>query len=64
MPKFQVEDFIADLEPVDYDTGFWCRRCLLPSGVRIVAMITIGPSSHLRTFHICTDCKSFAVDPK
>jgi hypothetical protein len=42
MPKFQVEDFIADLEPVDYDTGFWCRRCLLPSGVRIVAMITIG----------------------
>lgn len=64
MPAFRVEDFLASVEPIDYDTGLWCRKCLLPSGLHIVAMVTIGPSSHVRHFYVCADCKSFQVDPK
>lgn len=58
-----VPTLTVSVEPLDYEHGGWCRRCLLPSGVRIITMVTIGPSSHLRTFDVCGDCKSFAVDP-
>lgn len=51
------------VEAVDYEFGGWCRRCLLPSGVRVTAMVSIGPSSTLRTFDVCGDCNGSAVDP-
>lgn len=53
----------VSVEPVDYEFGGWCRRCLLPSGVRVTAMVTLGPRSELRTFDRCTDCLSSHVDP-
>jgi hypothetical protein len=51
------------VEPVDYDFGGWCNRCLLPSGVRVTMMVTIGPSASLRTFDRCTDCLDGDVNP-
>ena len=51
------------VEPVDYAYGCWCRDCLLPSGVEILAMVTIGPSAHLRRFRRCFDCGGDRVDP-
>lgn len=53
----------VSVEPVEKIYGGWCRRCLLPSGVRVIAMCTIGPSSTLRTFDRCTDCLGSQVDP-
>lgn len=51
------------VEPLDYEFGGWCHRCSLPSGVRVTAMVTIGPSSHLRAFDKCTRCLGSRVDP-
>lgn len=53
----------VSVEPVDYEYGGWCRRCLLPTGVRVTAVVTIGPSSVLRTFDRCTDCHGADVEP-
>jgi hypothetical protein len=53
----------VSVEPVDYQFGGWCRTCLLPSGVRVIAMVTLGPRSTLRTFDRCTDCHGDQVDP-
>jgi hypothetical protein len=53
----------VSVEPVEFEYGGWCQRCLLPSGVRITAMVTLGPSSTLRTFDRCTDCLGSHVDP-
>lgn len=54
---------VVSVEPLDYEYGGWCRTCLLPSGVQVLAVITIGPSSHLRTFQRCTACLGGNVDP-
>lgn len=53
----------VSVEPVDYQYGGWCNRCMLPSGMRVLAVVTIGPSSTLRTFDRCTDCHSSDVEP-
>lgn len=53
----------VSVEPVDYTYGGWCRTCLLPSGVRVLAMVTIGPAAHLQTFDRCVDCGGAQVDP-
>jgi hypothetical protein len=50
-------------EPLDYVYGGWCRRCMLPTGVHVTVMVSIGPSSHLREFDCCTECQSFDVEP-
>ena len=51
------------VDPLDYNYGGWCRRCLLPTGVQITAMCTLGPSAVLRTFNRCTECFGDQVDP-
>jgi hypothetical protein len=54
---------LATVEPVDYSFGGWCHTCLLPSGVRVTAMCTLGPAASLRTFDRCTECLGSDVDP-
>lgn len=54
----------VSVEPLDYEFGGWCPRCLLPSAVHVTAMITIGPSSHLQTFDRCTECLGPAEPPE
>jgi hypothetical protein len=54
---------LVSVEPVDYTYGGWCRECALPSGVRVVVMVGIGPSFHLRTFDRCGDCGGDQIDP-
>lgn len=50
------------VEPVDFEFGGWCRVCLLPSGVRVLLMVTIGSRTELRTFDRCVDCGGDQVD--
>jgi hypothetical protein len=54
---------VVSVEPIDYEYGGWCRKCLLPSGVRVTAVCTIGPTASLRTFDRCTQCLGSRVDP-
>jgi hypothetical protein len=63
MPRIRVHDLVVSVEPIDYSFGHWCRKCLLPSGMHVKGVVTIGPRSELRDFYVCTDCKSFQVDP-
>lgn len=61
-----AREVTVTLEALDYEFGGWCRSCLLPSGVRVMMMITAeGPKGYteLRTFDRCVDCGGDQVDP-
>lgn len=47
---------VATIEALDVETGLWCDRCALPSGVEAHAAMTLGGKTSLFTVRRCRDC--------
>ena len=49
-----IELFAAD----EIETGLWCPRCLLPSGVQVTVMVRHpdGTIGEFGKFRACSDC--------
>jgi hypothetical protein len=46
------------VEPVATETGLWCSRCLLPSGILVWLAISLGDQMHLQRMRRCRECGS------
>lgn len=48
-------------EYVDHDTGHWCNRCLLSTGLRIWVVASYLTRCHLQTWLWCSECQGHDV---
>lgn len=51
------------VEFLGYQTGLWCRTCMLGSGARFWYVATIGETQSLRDAYACLDCSGRDIEP-
>ena len=49
------------LEYVDHDTGHWCNRCRLGTGLRMWVAVIATTGMHLQQRLYCTECASHDI---
>lgn len=54
MPRYRITAVVCEV--LAHDTGHWCRRCLLGSGVRAWVTVRLGSQMHLQTRVWCDEC--------
>jgi len=54
--RANVTFLVVRVTPLGYDTGHWCRTCVLPSGIRVWLGVQCGPALSMRAHVWCRDC--------
>jgi hypothetical protein len=53
----------VSVEFLGYQTGLWCRDCMLSTGARFWYVATIGEQQSLRDAYSCLECGRRNIEP-